>query len=225
MDTKFATAQVKALDTPNWMHGSFEATISAPELDRDGEIIDSGAFHPLPESIPIFGDHAATIATTVARAVPYYEGDQLKAKGNFGSDDYSQLVRQKLKEGLVTTMSVGFMAPVSSPDEKGVNHITKAELLEASFVPIPSLRQATVSMAKGLADDLLVAATLETTKAGARNSKADQGYIQNAHDALCLAGAECVSKSLEDEPETEKSVIDPGTSLDLDIALAEVEVG
>jgi hypothetical protein len=38
-------------------HGSFEVILSAPTLDRDGEIIDSRAFDPLPKRINFDTDH------------------------------------------------------------------------------------------------------------------------------------------------------------------------
>ena len=41
----FAFAEVKAIETDN-PHGEFEVILSAPTLDRDGEVIDPKAFEP-----------------------------------------------------------------------------------------------------------------------------------------------------------------------------------
>lgn len=154
MTTKdFIFANVKALessdDSPN---GSFEATISAPSIDRDGEVIDAGAFDPLPASIPILADHLGEVRSLVGRAVPYYEGETLKAKGSFASHEFAQYVRGLLTEAMLDTMSVGFMPPKRTIIE-GTPHITKSELLEASFVVIPSNRDALVNTAKAMAPE------------------------------------------------------------------------
>ena len=128
-------------------NGEFEAVLSAPTLDRDGEVIDAKAFEPLPESIVIHVDHAMGVSTAVARAVPRYDGDLLVAKGYYGSDPDSQAVRQKVIDGIITTMSVGFM-DAQREIKDGVTHIVKGELLEASFVSVPSNREALVLAAK-----------------------------------------------------------------------------
>jgi hypothetical protein len=49
-------------DSPN---GAFEVVLSAATLDRDGEIIDSRAFDPLPDHVPFDIDHGMTVQTTV----------------------------------------------------------------------------------------------------------------------------------------------------------------
>lgn len=150
MDTEsksFATVVVKAVDSPN-PNGEFEAIISAATLDRDGEVIDAGAFNPLPSSIPVHIDHDASFNSLVGRAVPYYDGPVLKARGSFSSKPIAQQVRQDVVDGNLTTMSVGFMGSVRQMGKDGVPHITKGELLEVSFVSIPSNRQAQVVGAK-----------------------------------------------------------------------------
>lgn len=148
----YASVTVKAVDSSN-PNGEFEAVISAATLDRDGEVIDAGAFEPLPMSIPVHVDHNASFDTLVGRAIPYYDGAVLKARGTFSSKPLAQAVRQDVIDGTLGTMSVGFMAPVRQTDKAGVVHIVRGELLEVSFVSIPSNRQAMVLSAKGYDKD------------------------------------------------------------------------
>lgn len=154
MNKYFAIAEVKALDDGS-PYGSFEAVLSAPVEDRDNEIIDGKAFDPLPASIPILADHDGQVRSLVARAEPFYDGDQLKARGKFASHEFAQYVRSLLTEGILDTMSVGFMNPQRAM-VAGKAHITKGELLESSFVVIPSNRDALVSTAKSMTDKVYV---------------------------------------------------------------------
>lgn len=144
MKKLFALGEVKALDgtSPN---GEFEVVLSMPTVDRDGEIIDAKAFDPLPDSIPFHAFHNFT--DPVGRAVPYYEGDVLKAKGYYGSTPRAQEVRALVADGVIGHTSVGFMPPARKVVD-GTPHITKGELLEGSFVSVPSNRDAAVLVAK-----------------------------------------------------------------------------
>lgn len=146
---KYALASVKALDgtDPN---GEFEVILSAPTLDRDGEVIDSKAFDPLPNHITFDVDHGMSTETTVGSGVPYYEGDLLKVKGTFSSVPLGQTVRTLVTEGHIRTTSVAFMS-AERETKDGVPHIIKAELLNGAFVPIPSNREAAIIVAKSFA--------------------------------------------------------------------------
>lgn len=145
----YAICEVKSLDgdDPN---GSFEAILSAPTLDRDGEVIDARAFEPLPDRIPIDIDHGMTVATTVGSGVPFYDGDVLKIRGSFSSIPRAQELRTLVKEQHIGRMSVTFMSAERSTKD-GVPHVEKGELLNAAFVPIPSNREAAVLVAKAFA--------------------------------------------------------------------------
>jgi len=168
-------------DDPN---GAFEVILSAATLDRDGEVIDSRAFDPLPDHIPFDIDHGMTVTTTVGSGAPYYAEDgSLRVKGTFASTALAQEVRTLVAEGHVRTTSVTFMA-AEREEVKGVQHVKVAELLNGTFTPIPSNREAVVLSAKGLE-----AVTEE--KVGARNSKSDTELIQSSHDAMVSLGADC----------------------------------
>lgn len=148
MTTKdFLTGNVKALDNDPDGPGTFEVVLSAPTLDRDGEVIDGKAFEPLPDHITFDIDHGLSTATTVGSGVPRYDGDLLKVTGTFSSIPRAQEVRTLVAEGHIRTTSVAFMAPKRTVKD-GVPHVTSAELLNGAFVPVPSNREAVVLHAK-----------------------------------------------------------------------------
>lgn len=162
MEKRTALFEVKALGDDN-PDGEFEAVLSVPVIDRDGEVIVAGAFNPLPAEIPIHKFH--DFSSPVATAVPFYDGDVLKARGMFDPDPESQAIRSKIGRS-IRYMSVGFMAP-SREDRDGVPHITKAELLEASFVSIPSNREAAILAVKAASR---TSGTLQVTVDGSKVS-------------------------------------------------------
>lgn len=138
--------QVKAVDSED-PNGEFEVVLSAPTLDRDGEVIDAKAFEPLPPHITFDIDHGMSVATTVGSGVPTYDGDLLKVRGTYSSIGRAQEVRTLVKEGHIRTTSVAFMGAKREVKD-GVPHVVKAELLNGAFVPIPSNREAAVLVAK-----------------------------------------------------------------------------
>lgn len=177
MDKKtFAVADVKVAESDN-PSGEFEVILSAETLDRDGEIIDAKAFDPLPDSIPFHAFH--DFHDPIGRAAPYYDGDVLKARGVFASTDRAQEIRTLVTEGVIGHTSVGFMAAVRKENED-TPHVTSGELLEGSFVSVPSNREAAVLAAKEF-----------DAKAGSRNSSKDSERLQNIHDLAVANGATC----------------------------------
>ncbi len=139
---------LKTIGTKDDGPGEFEAILSAPTLDRDGEVIDAKAFDPLPDHITIDVDHGMSVGTTVGSGVPVYDGDLLKFSGSFSSLPRAQEVRTLIQEGHIRKMSVAFRGAKREEDDDGIPHITKAELLNAAIVPIPSNRDADILAAK-----------------------------------------------------------------------------
>lgn len=173
---KMLNAEVKVLETDN-PNGEFLVTLSAPSLDRDGEIIQAGAFNPLPDHIPFDIDHGLSTATTVGSGRPYYDGDRLMVRGTFSSIPRAQEVRTLVNEGHIRTTSVAMRAPKKETKD-GVTYITQAELLNGAFVPVPSNRDALVM----------------SSKAGARNAAKDAERLQSIHDMAVENGATCGAK-------------------------------
>lgn len=177
-------------------HGAFEVVLSAPTLDRDGEVVDSKAFEPLPDHITFDTDHSMTCDSVVGSGVPYYAEDgTLRVKGGFASDERSQVIRTKVLEGHIRTTSVTFMAAKRTKDDKGIQHVTEAELLNGTFTPVPSNRESVVLTAKSI-----------VAKEGRRNSASDVELIQSAHDAMTSLGAACGAKTVQ-VPAEAKSIV------------------
>jgi HK97 family phage prohead protease len=140
------TLAVKALDGDS-PTGDFEAILSVEVKDREGETVKAGALNPLPANIPIFYNHDwRSGALPVGKATPFYDGDVLKAKGTYASTPKGQEMRALVAEGIVDSMSVGFLKKAAA--RGGV--VTKGELIEASFTGIPILPSARVLAAKAL---------------------------------------------------------------------------
>ena len=209
MKKSYAFAEVKSVagEHPN---GEFEVILSAQTLDRDGEVIDAKAFEPLPESIPFHAFH--DFHDPIGRGAPFYDGDVLKARGVFASTPRAQEIRTLVTEGIIGHTSVGFMAAKRIEGEDGAPHITSGELLEGSFVSVPSNREAAVLAAKSF-DAYL--------KAGSRNSAKDAERLQAIHDLAVDNGAKCVDEAATTEtPATPDDEESSGKSLASEVVAA-----
>jgi hypothetical protein len=154
--------------------GTFEVILSAPTLDRDGDILGSDEWKmPLPDKITFDSDHGMSVATTVGSGVPSLnDAGELVVAGTYSSLPRAQEVRTLVNEGHINTTSVAFMSlPKAHKDAK-----PQRELLNGAFVAIPSNREALVLSSKGM-------------KAGARNSGSDAEKIQQIHDLALALGA------------------------------------
>lgn len=195
MHTKTLIGEIKAAkgDGP----GTFEAILSMPTVDRDGEVLDAHAFEPLPKRIPIDVDHGVGTEKTVGSGVPYYEDGVLKIKGTFASTPLGQQTRALVTEGHVGFMSVMYMNAVYEVDEKdGLPHLRKGELLNAAITPVPSNRQAAITASKS------------HEKAGARHSTKDAERIQGIFDHVVQLGAICPGCSEKSAPKGEHKSAD-----------------
>lgn len=146
MTTGTLNLTVKAVNSAG--NGDFEAILSTPQQDRDGETVKAGAFHPLPLSIPVYYHHDwKSGALPVAKAAPFYDGDVLKVKGTFASTARGQEMRSLVTEGIVDSMSVGFI----KTQARG-SVISKGQVIEGSFTGIPINTGAKVLAAKAMAE-------------------------------------------------------------------------
>lgn len=172
-------------DNPN---GSFSLVLSTSAVDRDGEVIEPKAFDPLPDHITFDVDHGMSVATLVGSGRPYYHEDgTLRVDGTYASTPLGQETRTLVNEGHLRTASVAFIRGETETKD-GRPHVKTGELLNGAFTPVPSNREALVTSSKAWE---ATEAMLADVKVGARNSSADAGYIQSAHDASVAAGATC----------------------------------
>jgi len=136
---KQASEIVKSLQKLNLKEvkgeGTFEVIATTEGVDRDGEVImvngwDFANFMKNP--VVLFGhDYWSFPIGAVTEVIS--EGGKVIAKGVFARTEEGQKARLLYDDGILKTVSVGFIVK-----ERNGNIITKAELLELSFVPVPS---------------------------------------------------------------------------------------
>lgn len=122
-------------------NGTFEVVISTEHVDRDGEIVKQDGLDTknfMKNPTVLFGHRHRELpigkVTKIRR-----EGKKTIAEGVFASaaaNPLAQQVRNLHDEGIIKTVSIGFM--IRERDEQKRNILTETELLEISFVPIPS---------------------------------------------------------------------------------------
>lgn len=143
----------KAEDKGN---GTFEVIASTQTKDRHGEVviqegIDVKNFKKNP--VILFGHNSWDLPIGKATSVKK-EKNRLIIKGVFASEEsnpFAQQVRKLYDEGIMKAVSIGFISKERA--ENDWRQITKSELLELSFVPIPANPQALAKMQeKGMTD-------------------------------------------------------------------------
>lgn len=171
---------VQSIESEEYPHGGFHVVLSAATLDRDGEVVDTRAFEPLPAHITFDIDHGMSVRSVVGSGVPFYAVDgTLQVKGGFSSIPLAQEVRTLVKEGHIRTTSVAAMS-TKRETKDGVPHIVSGELLNGSFVAIPSNRESVVLSAKAFS------AAEETAPAGVVH-KSIVGSIEALRDRVADA--------------------------------------
>lgn len=118
-------------------NGTFEVVATTEGVDRDGEIIlvsgwDFENFMKNP--IILWGHNYYEMEAIIGAVTEVVQEDsRVIVRGVFANTDEAQMARQLYDDGILKTVSVGFI-----PKERQGNTITKAELLEVSFVSIPA---------------------------------------------------------------------------------------
>jgi HK97 family phage prohead protease len=133
--------------------GGFTAVASDGSVDRDGEIIDPGAFEPLPSKVPVHLGHGGPL---VGSGRPRYAGTRLLIDATFAVTKQAQEARELVKGGHLEQMSVVFMRGQDKVVQ-GVRHITKGELLACDLVSIPSNRETRVLASRDYSGTMTVA--------------------------------------------------------------------
>lgn len=132
-------AAITKLDLKVQGDGDFEVIATTDAVDRDGEIIkaDGWELANYQQNPVILWAHDYKIPPVGAVTSIERMGNGLKVKGVFAKTDLGQELRKLYDDGMLRTVSVGFI-----PKERQGNTITRAELLEVSFVPVPANPQA-----------------------------------------------------------------------------------
>lgn len=125
-------ATVKAVETDT---GTFEVVITTPNIDRYQEVISLDGWeleHYRANPVVLWGHDHFTLPIGVATSVEIV-GEKMIARGKFAPHVFAQEIRALYDAGIVRATSVGFIEK-----ERTGNIITKAELLEFSFVSVPA---------------------------------------------------------------------------------------
>lgn len=139
--------------------GTFEVVVSTADFDRSGESVDpTGMDFTMYKMNPIvlWGHDYYALPIGVCDSIEIIEG-KIVAKGRFAPADanpFAQQVRKLYDSKIVRATSIGFIVK-----EMNGNIITKGELLEFSFVPVPANPYAlSLSAAKTLGLDVAMLA-------------------------------------------------------------------
>ena len=151
LSSKIAKFDIKEL----WENGSFKVVASDETIDRAGEVIkvswwelDNFMKNPV-----IIANHVYKVENIIWKATKVYTEDyKLVVEWVFATTDLAQDVRKLYDGWFIKTVSVWFI-PLER-DQSQPNIITRAELLEVSFVPVPCNPNA-LSLGKEVVDDLV----------------------------------------------------------------------
>lgn len=130
----------------------YRVVASTAAVDRQGDVIDQGGwelgnFLKNPVMLWAHNYSALPVAKVLNLAINTLglvaEYEFAPAEGN----PMAQQIKALVDGGFINAVSVGFI-----PKERSGNTITKSELLEISFVPVPANQEALVLAAKALTD-------------------------------------------------------------------------
>jgi len=194
--------------------GTFEVIISTADTDRSGEIVDQAGWdltNYKANPIVLWAHDYTMLPIGVADEIIVKDG-KLVAMGHFAPADanpFAQQVRRLYDAKIVRTTSVGFIVKESEG-----NTITKAELLEFSFVPVPanpyalSLRQI---------NDLGVNKEILATKGIniVEKAEGDTCTLDDGTEGVMTPDADgnlvCTPKPVEKKAEGDVCTLDDGT--------------
>lgn len=194
--------------------GSFEVVISTDNVDRQGESIDQNgwdlAFYNT-NPIVLWAHDYAALPIGIADEIKV-EGGKLVARGRFASEaanPFAQQVRRLYDLKIVRATSVGFIVK----DAQG-SKITKAELLEFSFVPVPANPFA-LSLRK--AHELGIDTAMLAMKGIAIKAEGDMCTMEDGTEGIMQSDAEgaliCMPK-VEEKKEIEKGAVADEVAMD-----------
>lgn len=134
---------------------TFKVVASDETVDRAGEVI-KVSWRDLVNFLKnpvIIANHIYRVENIIWKATSVFvENDKLVVEWVFATTELAQDVRKLYDGGFIKTVSVGFI-PLDR-DENNPRIITRAELLEVSFVPVPCNPNA-LSLWKEVVEDLI----------------------------------------------------------------------
>lgn len=125
--------------------GTFQVVITTENVDRYGEVIKLDGWeleHYRNSPVVLWGHDHHTLPIGMATSVEAIDGKMI-ASGKFAPHEHAQTIRKLYDMGMMRATSVGFIEK-----EREGNLITKAELIEFSFVSVPANPYALSTMVK-----------------------------------------------------------------------------
>lgn len=127
--------------------GTFEVELTNESLDRDGDVLKGDEWElPLPQQITFVNDHTHKMASVVGSATPSLENGKIICRGTWAETDNAQQTRKVIKH--VPYVSVAFR----EKRNRKAGTVSR-ELINGSFVVIPSNPNAKVLSSKGFGLD------------------------------------------------------------------------
>ena len=132
-------ASTKSSDNKN--SGSFKVIVSTSDVDRQGESVNQAGWDLTfykANPIVLWAHDYSALPIGICLSIDVSDG-KLIAEGKFAPADanpFAQQVRKLYDLGMINTTSVGFIPKEYDGTKQGV--ISKSELLEFSFVPVPA---------------------------------------------------------------------------------------
>jgi len=168
-------------------NGEFEVIATTSSVDRDGETISADGWvleNYMKNPVILWAHEYFSLPIGVATEVRKEDG-KIIVKGVFASHEFAQEVRKLYDDGFLKAVSVGFI-----PIERNGPAIAKAELLELSFVPVPSNADA-LSLTKMKE----IQTIYKTVVAEHETPMADEGMEWDASGAEKRMMDSCMSKN------------------------------
>lgn len=131
--------QYKTLKESGADNGTFRMVISTDQVDRHGEVVVQDGWitdNYMKNAVVLWGHDSYSIPVGITDKLSMVIENGVKslvAEGRFAGHEFAQTLRKLYDDGMLRASSVGFI-----PLEYDGNSITKAELLEWSFVSIPA---------------------------------------------------------------------------------------
>jgi len=151
LSSKLAWLNIKEIGE----NGTFKVVASDETVDRAGEVIKVSwrELNNFMKNPVIIANHTYKVENIIWKATDIYvENEKLVVEWVFATTELAQDVRKLYDGGFIKTVSVWFIP--KERDQKNSNIITKAELLEVSFVPVPCNPNA-LSLWKEIVEDLI----------------------------------------------------------------------
>jgi len=212
--------------------GTFEMIISTQGRDRDGDVVLQDGIditNYMNNPVVLFGHNYWDLP--IGKTIEIIrEATQTIAKGVFASAEanpFAQQVRKLYDAGIIKTASIGFI-----PREYEGNLITKCELLEWSFVPVPANPEALDNAKSAGLEVELKSVLAYAREKGVKMHKSFENYldgkkkidIDDIKEAM-KKGFDVIANAVKEQNDTIKSLTADLSSIKESLASGTVQSG